>query len=191
MKETCLTCGGSWSRDQATPRHPCTHCGEPRWDVESPLDNVGMRNEYRVLAERVLDGHVLALDLQGVNISHAPCVVLPHRLKNDYRHRKNDLMVQDGRDLVVVFDKASAGPKAGLPVIAELKRVHRTSPSPKPAGRSVSPATQRRAEVEMARESRKQQALQLRQQREQWRRLKDVAKAIGWVSDRLDGDEDE
>jgi AmiR/NasT family two-component response regulator len=33
--------------------------------------------------------------------------------------------------------------------------------------------------------------LELRQQREQWKRQKDVAKAIGWVLDRMGSDEEE
>ncbi len=124
-KESCLLCGGSWSREPAEPRRACPHCGESRWDTEPSLDNVGMRNEYQIVEERVRDGHVMELDLVGANFSHAPCVVLSHRLKNDYRHRKNDLKVDDGRELIIVFDRATAGPKKGLPVIAELKRRRR------------------------------------------------------------------
>jgi len=122
LKESCVRCGGAWSREPSEPRHPCPHCSETLWDVEPSLDNVGMRNEYQIVEERVRDGHIMELDLLGANFSHAPCIVLSHRLKNDYRHRKNDLKVEDGRELIIVLDRAATGPKKGLPIIAELKR---------------------------------------------------------------------
>ena len=58
---------------------------------------------------------------------------------------------------------------------------------PKP----ISPAEQARIALGLRREERKRLELQLRQQREQWKRQKDVTKAIGWVLDRMDSDEDD
>jgi len=55
---------------------------------------------------------------------------------------------------------------------------------------STSPAEQARIAIALQREERKRLELQLRQQREQWKRQKDVAKAIGWVLDRMDSDDD-
>ena len=46
-----------------------------------------------------------------------------------------------------------------------------------------------RIAIAQQREERKRLELQLRQQREQWKRQKDVAKAIGWVLDRMGSDE--
>lgn len=65
-----------------------------------------------------------------------------------------------------------------------------TQPKASPTSLSSSRDLQ---ELELARrrEERKQLELQLRQQREQWKRQKDVAKAIGWVLDRLGTDEEE
>ena len=185
-----MHCGGSWSRDPAEPRLPCTKCGNSEWDREPALDNVGLRSGYRMLEERILDGHILTLDLQGTNVSHAPSVILSHRLKSDYRHRKSDLMVGDGRELVIVFDRASSGPKRGLPVISELKRARQATVA---VARPAVPTPKEQAAAELARrrEARKQKELELRQQREQWRRQKDLAKAVGWVLDRVDGEDDE
>jgi hypothetical protein len=190
VKETCLHCGGSWSRNPTEPRHPCTKCGNSEWDREPALDNVGLRNEYRILEERILDNHILALDLQGTSFSHSPSVVLSHRLKNDYRHRKSDLMAGDGRELVIVFDRASSGPKKGLPVVSELKRARQTSVA---VAKSAVPTPKDQADVELTRqrEARKQKELELKQRREQWRRQKDLAKAVGWVLNRVDREDDE
>lgn len=151
-----MICGGSWSREVTEPRHVCPHCGETKWDTEPSLDNVGMRNEYQIVEERVRDGHVMELDLLGASFSHAPCIVLSHRLKNDYRHRKNDLRVEDGRELIIVFDKAGSGPKKGHPIIAELKRRRTPSAgsSPRAAGPEPLPnCTLHQAAVRMTRES--------------------------------------
>jgi len=57
--------------------------------------------------------------------------------------------------------------------------------------KSPSPAEQARIALAARREERKRLELQLRQQREQWKRQKDVAKAIGWVLDRMDLDDEE
>lgn len=56
---------------------------------------------------------------------------------------------------------------------------------PKPS----SPAEQARIALALQREERKRLELQLRQQREQWKQQKDIAKAIGWVLDRMDSDD--
>jgi hypothetical protein len=58
---------------------------------------------------------------------------------------------------------------------------------PKP----LSAAEQARIALALRREERKRLELQLRQQREQWKRQKDVTKAIGWVLDRMGSDEDD
>jgi hypothetical protein len=58
---------------------------------------------------------------------------------------------------------------------------------PKPS----SPAEQARIALALQREERKRLELQLRQQREQWKRQKDVARAIGWVLDRIGSDEED
>jgi hypothetical protein len=54
------------------------------------------------------------------------------------------------------------------------------------------PSAPEQARISLAqqREERRRLELQLRQQREQWKRQKDVAKAIGWVLDRIGRDED-
>jgi hypothetical protein len=62
---------------------------------------------------------------------------------------------------------------------------------PNPAPRQATAAEATRAFLTQQREERKRLELQLRQQREQWKRQKDVAKAIGWVLDRMGSDEDE
>ena len=40
-------------------------------------------------------------------------------------------------------------------------------------------------------EERRRLELELKREKEQWRRQKDIAKAIGWVLDRIGSDEDE
>lgn len=57
--------------------------------------------------------------------------------------------------------------------------------------KSPSAAEQARTSLAQQREERKRLELQLRQQREQWKRQKDVAKAIGWVLDRMGSDEED
>jgi hypothetical protein len=48
-----------------------------------------------------------------------------------------------------------------------------------------------RIELTQRREERKRLELQLRQQKEQWKRQKDFARAIGWVLDRMGSDEED
>lgn len=62
-----------------------------------------------------------------------------------------------------------------------------TSPPP----RIPTPAQQARLALATQREERKRLQLQLRQQQDQWKRQKDIAKAIGWVLDRIDSDQEE
>jgi hypothetical protein len=57
--------------------------------------------------------------------------------------------------------------------------------------RLPSPAEQARLALAARREERKRLELELRQQREQWKRQKEVAKAIGWVLDRIGSDDDD
>jgi hypothetical protein len=63
-----------------------------------------------------------------------------------------------------------------------------TNPAPP---RTVTPAEQARIALAQRSEERKRLELQLSQQREQWKRQKDVAKAIGWVLDRMRSDEED
>lgn len=67
----------------------------------------------------------------------------------------------------------------------------RQTPSTPALPRPASAAEQARIELRQRREERKRLELQLRQQREQWKRQKDIAKAIGWVIDRMGSDEEE
>ena len=59
------------------------------------------------------------------------------------------------------------------------------------AGRIPTPAQQAHIDLETRREERRRLELELRQQREQWKRQKDIAKAIGWVLDRVGSDEED
>ncbi len=65
--------------------------------------------------------------------------------------------------------------------------------APAPAFGSKAPTAAEQARIPLAqqREERKRLELQLRQQREQWKRQKDVARAIGWVLDRMGSDEED
>jgi len=65
-----------------------------------------------------------------------------------------------------------------------------TSPAT-PSSPSPSPQELQRLDLARRREERKQLELQLRQQREQWKRQKDVAKAIGWILDRMGSDDED
>lgn len=56
---------------------------------------------------------------------------------------------------------------------------------------SPSATEQMRISLAQQREERKRLEFQLRQQREQWKRQKDIAKAIGWVIDRIGSDDED
>lgn len=59
------------------------------------------------------------------------------------------------------------------------------------APRASSPAEQARITLAAQREERKRLEVLLRQQQQQWKQQKDIAKAIGWVLDRIGSDEEE
>lgn len=110
----CLKCDKSWNGPPASGTEPCPGCGEREWDQEYDLSKtLGARNDYYVSAERISEnGLLLTLELRGSwnrdTVHQAP---LCHRLKSYYRHAKGDLSVQDGRELMVVFDKISGDPQ--------------------------------------------------------------------------------
>ena len=79
---------------------------------------------------------------------------------------------------------------------APAQATRAVAPSPAPVqvvqtGRAPTPAQQARIALETRREERRRLELELRQQREQWKRQKDIAKAIGWVLDRIGSDEED
>jgi hypothetical protein len=96
--------------------------------------------------------------------------------------------------------RASKGsrPSLSTPAPTSLPTIQAPAPaSPKIdlgavlAPKPPSPMEQARIALAVQREERKRLELQLRQQREQWKRQKDVTKAIGWVLDRMDSEDDE
>ena len=129
-KDWCLKCDKSWSRNSDSPDRGCPGCGARDWNQEYSLEqHVGARNDYNVVEERVGEGHLMTLMLQGTwNPAASAMAPLCHRLKEDYRHRKNDLGVKDGRELVVTFDRATSGPNAGRWIFADIRR--RPPPTP-------------------------------------------------------------
>ncbi len=124
INERCLKCDRSWNRDSDSPAHACPGCGARDWNQEYHLNqHLGARNDYYIVEERVGEGHLMTLMLQGSwNPDASATAPLCHRLKEDYRRRKNDLGVKDGRELVITFDRAPNGPNAGRWILADIRR---------------------------------------------------------------------
>lgn len=79
---------------------------------------------------------------------------------------------------------ASASQESTAALMKQTQIIPNARPAP-------SPAEQARIVLAAQREERERLELQLRQQREQWKRQKDIAKAIGWVLDRIGSDDEE
>jgi hypothetical protein len=77
------------------------------------------------------------------------------------------------------------------PALAPAQTSPKMALAPLLTSKPVSAAEQARLTLAAQREERKRLELQLRQQREQWKRQKDVAKAIGWILDRVGSDDEE
>lgn len=84
-------------------------------------------------------------------------------------------------------------PQSTTPQAAAVSLAPPTEQTPAiPAlSRPAAAAEPARIELAQRREERKRLELQLRQQREQWKRQKDFARAIGWVLDRMGSDEED
>jgi Type I restriction enzyme HindI endonuclease subunit-like, C-terminal len=104
----------------------------------------------------------------------------------------------------LVFIAKSRRPSRGLgrprkPSLKTTQQGGAVSLAPTPGQTPSNPAPPRpptsaelaRIALAQRREERKRLELQLREQREQWKRQKDFAKAIGWVLDRMGSDEEE
>jgi hypothetical protein len=70
------------------------------------------------------------------------------------------------------------------------ERKPKLDPRPVVSPDALSPQEQQRLDLARRNEERKALELQLCQQREQWKRQRDIAKAIGWVLDRIGSDEE-
>ncbi len=77
-----------------------------------------------------------------------------------------------------------------IPFVSRPRRrsASRRATTPSPTALAVRP---NKLELQQRAEERKRLKLQLEQEKEQWRRQKDVAKAIGWLVDRLDSSDDD
>lgn len=79
--------------------------------------------EYEVYDEEIDSNQVMTLGLVWIdNHANNARVQLSHRLKSMYRHQKGDLSVKDGRELIVSFDRPSAGPDKGRWIIKAKRR---------------------------------------------------------------------
>lgn len=84
----------------------CPRCQRSDWKDEPNYATIGVGayGQYEIRGESVGGGHlIMYLDLQLVTAFHAPRVPLTHRLKQEYRHMRNDLGSKDGRGLIIQF----------------------------------------------------------------------------------------
>ena len=79
--------------------------------------------EHWVAAEREGRGGVLTLELSGRPRNNVSTIVeLNHRLKSDYRHFRGDQRIDDPRQGVIAFDRATNGADESKWVISSYRR---------------------------------------------------------------------
>lgn len=100
-------------------------------------------------------------------------------------HRASPLPPQPARGLTSVSNSSTAAtPTRRVPRGRSAPRRKRGTPS-------TTALDIQRLTLQQQAEERRRLKLQLQQEREQWRRQKDIAKAIGWVLDRIGNDDEE